>query len=118
MEVVEYEPDRAIGAVIHDGPVEIRGRATFEAESEDRTILTISADIPGMDESADTSLHQPDGAKREKHQGACRGGGVGPAELRLEFLPGSKQTRLDLARYGVSDGGRRSRSGECQAPLA
>jgi uncharacterized protein YndB with AHSA1/START domain len=55
MEVVEYEPNQAMGAVIREGPAEIYGRATFEAEGEGRTRLTISADIPAMDESADTS---------------------------------------------------------------
>jgi hypothetical protein len=56
MEVVEYEPERSFGGVIHDGPVETRGRATFEAESPNRTVLTISADIPGTDESMDTGM--------------------------------------------------------------
>ncbi len=53
MEVVEYEPDQAFGAVIHDGPVEMRGRATFEAAGRDRTLLTLSAEIP---ETMDASL--------------------------------------------------------------
>ena len=51
MEVVEFEPDRAIGMITHDGPVEIHGRATFEAVGEDQTILTMHVEIPGMDES-------------------------------------------------------------------
>lgn len=51
MEIVEYEPDRAFGVVIHDGPVEIRSRATFTAPTQDRTIITIVIDIPAMDES-------------------------------------------------------------------
>ena len=50
MEVVEYEPDQAFGVVILDGPMEIRGRATFEEVSEGRTRLTISAYMP-IDES-------------------------------------------------------------------
>ena len=56
MEVVEYEPDRAFGMVVHDGPVEMRGRVTFEAEGQDRTTLTFNLEMPGMDESMDTSL--------------------------------------------------------------
>jgi hypothetical protein len=56
MEVVEYEPERAFGVVIHDGPVETRGRVTFEAEGQDRTMITISADMQGVDESMDASL--------------------------------------------------------------
>jgi hypothetical protein len=56
MGVVEFEPNRALGMVIHDGPVEMRGRATFEATSHDRTTLMITVELPDMDESADTSL--------------------------------------------------------------
>jgi hypothetical protein len=56
MEVVEFEPNRAMSVVIHDGPSEVRGRATMEAASHDRTILRINVEIPDMDESADTSL--------------------------------------------------------------
>ena len=51
MEVVQFEPDRAIGMITHDGPVEILGRATFEAVGENQTILTMHVEIPGMDES-------------------------------------------------------------------
>ena len=56
MEVVEFEPNRAMGMIIHDGPVEMRGRATFEAVGDDRTIITTIVDIPGMDESMDKSF--------------------------------------------------------------
>lgn len=54
MEVVEFEPDRAFGVVIHDGPAETRGRVTFEAESQERTTLTISAEFADMDESMES----------------------------------------------------------------
>jgi hypothetical protein len=50
MEVVEYEPNRAFGVVIREGPMEIRGRTTFEEAGEGRTRLTIAADMP-IDES-------------------------------------------------------------------
>jgi len=56
MEVVEFEPNRAMGTIIHDGPVEMRGRATFEAVADDRTIITTTVEIPGMDESTDKSF--------------------------------------------------------------
>ncbi len=56
MEIVEFESDRAMGAVIHDGPTETRGRVTFKAESQERTTLTFDIEFPGMDESTDTSL--------------------------------------------------------------
>ena len=50
MEVVEYEPNRAIGMVIREGGMETYGRATFEEISEGRTQLTVTADMP-IDES-------------------------------------------------------------------
>lgn len=56
MEVVEFEPNRAFGMLIHDGPVEMRGRATFEAINDDQTRLTTFIDLPGMDDSMDTSF--------------------------------------------------------------
>ncbi len=46
MEVVEYEPNRAMGAVIREGGMEIPGRGTFEEAGEGRTRLTIRADMP------------------------------------------------------------------------
>ena len=56
MEVVEFEPNRAMAVVIHDGPAEVHGRARLEAPSHDQTILRISVEFPGMDESMDTGL--------------------------------------------------------------
>lgn len=54
MEVVEFEPDRAMGMVIHDGLSEIRSRTTFKAESEERTRLTIRAEFADLDESKES----------------------------------------------------------------
>jgi len=56
MEVVEFEPNRAFGTLIHDGPVEMRGRVLFEAVSENQTKVTTIVDLPGMDEAMDTSF--------------------------------------------------------------
>ena len=56
MEVVEFEPNQAVGMVIHDGPVEMIGRATYEAESHDRIRLTVNVGIPSMDESMGSML--------------------------------------------------------------
>ena len=56
MEVVEFEPNRAIGMIIHDGPTELRGRTTFEAISDSQTKITLIIDIPGMDESTDKTF--------------------------------------------------------------
>ncbi len=50
MEVVEYEPNRAFGAVIREGGMEIHGRGTLEEAGEGRTRLTIRAEMP-IDES-------------------------------------------------------------------
>ena len=50
MEVVEYEPNRAMGVLTREGPMEIHGRATFEEVGDGRTRLTISAYMP-IDES-------------------------------------------------------------------
>ena len=50
MEVVEYEPNRAMGVLTRDGPMEIHGRATVEEVSEGRTRLTVVAEMP-IDES-------------------------------------------------------------------
>ena len=56
MEVVEFEPNRAFGMIIHDGPVEMRGRATFEAVSDNQTTITTIVELPGMDEFMDKSF--------------------------------------------------------------
>jgi hypothetical protein len=56
MEVVEFEPNRAMGVVIHEGPAETLGRVTFDTESEERTTLTISAEFADMDESMEPMI--------------------------------------------------------------
>ena len=56
MEVVEFKLNQTLGMVIHDGPVEMNGRATFEAEGDDRTTLRLNIELPSMDEAMDTSL--------------------------------------------------------------
>lgn len=56
MEVVEFEPNRVIAMVIHDGPAEMFGRTTFEAISDHQTKITLIIDIPGMDASTDKTF--------------------------------------------------------------
>lgn len=51
MEVVEWDPERAIGMLIHDANMQMRGRTTFQEERPDTTVLTIVTDIPDLDES-------------------------------------------------------------------
>lgn len=56
MEVVEFEDDKAMGVVIHDGDApEARGRMTCRPIGYNETELTISADLPGVEESTDSS---------------------------------------------------------------
>lgn len=51
MEVVEWEPERTLGLLIHDANTEMRGRATFADDGPARTLLTIETDLPELDES-------------------------------------------------------------------
>jgi hypothetical protein len=51
MEVVEFDRDRAFAVLTHDGPMEIRGRATFDAVTPNTTRLTLFAEIPELDEA-------------------------------------------------------------------
>jgi uncharacterized membrane protein len=56
MEVIEYAPNQAFSTLIYDGPVEIRGRVTFEPAGGERTTVTMFIELPGMDETMDTSF--------------------------------------------------------------
>ncbi len=51
MQVVEYEENRAFATLIHDGPVEMLGRISFEELGENQTRVTTSVDLPGVDEA-------------------------------------------------------------------
>jgi len=55
MDVVEFEPDHAVTMLIHDGPVKMIARATYLAESDDRTLLTMKVEFPDLDEM-DTNM--------------------------------------------------------------
>lgn len=60
---MEFDPPRAIGWLIHDGPVEMHGRQSIEPEGPDKSKVTISVDIPGMANALDPlpvaeSLHR------------------------------------------------------------
>ena len=56
MEVVQFEPDRVIGMLTHDGPIEIHGQATFESLGENQSVLTLHVEIPDMDESMESNM--------------------------------------------------------------
>lgn len=56
MEVVEFEPERTIAFSVHDANMKMHGRATFEANDAERTQLTVTTDIPGLDDQAAIEL--------------------------------------------------------------
>lgn len=51
MEITEFEPDRVLGAVIRDGPMELRSWMTVEPEGEgaSRLIITVESDSAPVD---------------------------------------------------------------------
>lgn len=50
MEVTEFELNRVITMLIHDGPVKLIARATYEAEGEEKTLLTMNIEFPDLDQ--------------------------------------------------------------------
>jgi hypothetical protein len=60
MEIVDFQPGQAMGAVIHDstptGKLEVHSRMTAQPEGEGRTTVTIHLDIPAMAASMDPSM--------------------------------------------------------------
>lgn len=68
MEVVEWEPNRSMGMVTRDGPMEIYGRATFEEIEESRTRFSLVAEMPideSMKERIEGSIRQSTGRIKE-----------------------------------------------------
>ncbi len=56
MEVVEFEPNRAVAMKIQDGSAVMHGRTTFESLNENQTKITTTIDIPWMDENTDKTF--------------------------------------------------------------
>ena len=56
IEVMEFEPNRVFGTVIHDGLMEMRSKVLFEPKGDDQTMLTMFIDIPSMDENMDKTF--------------------------------------------------------------
>ncbi len=56
MEVVEFEPEKAIRVRTEDGPMRINGWVLFEVLGENETKLTLGGEFPGMDPSMEESL--------------------------------------------------------------
>jgi hypothetical protein len=50
MEVTEFMPDKAVTMIIHDGPVMLIARATYETEGDNKTRLTMNVEFPNLDE--------------------------------------------------------------------
>jgi hypothetical protein len=51
MEVVEWEPERVMGARIRDANADTTGRVTFESLGPSKTRLTVEADYQNLDPS-------------------------------------------------------------------
>jgi hypothetical protein len=58
MTVIEFDRDQAFGLAIDDGFGEFYGRLRFEAIGESATRVSSLVDVPGMPDSADSSLLQ------------------------------------------------------------
>ena len=63
MEIIEYDPDRTMAAVIRDGPMELRSRMTVEPQEETASRLTFTvesddAPVNMMEEPINGSLRR------------------------------------------------------------
>jgi uncharacterized protein YndB with AHSA1/START domain len=56
MEVVEFEPDRSVGWLVHDGPFAIRSSLSFEPIEAGRTRMTIRTELPDSVKAFDPSF--------------------------------------------------------------
>ena len=53
MRFVEWEPDRVMATVIHDGPLEMRSRMVIEPAGAGASNVTIFLDVPSLTEPMD-----------------------------------------------------------------
>jgi hypothetical protein len=53
MEIIEFEPNKSMGMIIKDGPVEMRGFAFYEPEGPNQTLYTLETEFFRLDESVD-----------------------------------------------------------------
>ena len=58
MEIVEFVPPHVMGLVIHDGPLEMYSRMTFEPHGQNATRITGTLDVPSMTEPMDPARIQ------------------------------------------------------------
>jgi hypothetical protein len=70
MEIVEFEPNRSMGGVIHDatpaGPLEVRSRMTVEPHGEGGSLLTVEVELPGREASMEPSMVKASLAKMKE----------------------------------------------------
>ena len=53
MEVVEFERERTFAMSIRDANMQMQGKTTFEPRAPGGTLLTVTADVPGLEPSSD-----------------------------------------------------------------
>ena len=56
MEVVEFEPEKAMRVKTQDGPMTINGWVLFEVIGEDETRIILGGEFPGMDDSMEENI--------------------------------------------------------------
>ena len=56
MEIVEFEPEKAMRVRTQDGPMTINGWVLFEPVGEDSTRLVLGGEFPGLDDSMEVKI--------------------------------------------------------------
>lgn len=56
MEVIEFEPERAMRVETWDGPMQINGWVLFDPVDDERTRLTLGGEFPSLDDSMEATI--------------------------------------------------------------
>jgi uncharacterized protein YndB with AHSA1/START domain len=56
MEVIEFEPEKAMRVRTQDGPMKINGWVLFEPLGSDETKIILGGEFPGMDDSMEETV--------------------------------------------------------------
>jgi uncharacterized protein YndB with AHSA1/START domain len=56
MEVVEFEPEKAMRVKTQDGPMTINGWVLFEVFGDDETRIALGGEFPGIDDSMEEKI--------------------------------------------------------------
>lgn len=56
MEVIEFEPERAMRVRTQDGPMTINGWVLFNALGVDKTKVILGGEFPGMDDAMEETI--------------------------------------------------------------